>query len=357
MRKTDGSWQAQPLNDELSVKDHKRRKCGVVRLPVAGALAFYLSALVAMNLCAQGVTTLADRGSSASATAGSKRTFAPASVRALPRLQCKLHSAGSAPSAGVAVFTDDDGYARFHAVRPGAGDAIQQFSLDCTDTAGRPSSWTVDLASDDTFAPRPVNLARERGTDRPALQGDSLSYSQAGLIRAAYGLRPDREKNPAAYARWLASASAPGRLLEAKRPQTESHGVTTMESPWWVGSVLAGKPKYVSTEAAFNVPTGIPGSDETTITEIAIWNGLGGFNSGSGLIQGGVNVSTTPTVAAYGSWREYCCGDPNSSGNGGQFVPNPGDPRRHGIAMPTASSTLMEAMGVPTFMTSLQARS
>jgi len=43
--------------------------------------------------------------------------------------------------------------------------------------------------SDDTFAPRPVNLANERGTDRPALKGDPLSYTQSQLIQTGYGLR------------------------------------------------------------------------------------------------------------------------------------------------------------------------
>ncbi len=45
-----------------------------------------------------------------------------ASVQALPGLQCSLYPEGSAPSTGLTVFTDDDGYARFHAVRAAAGD-------------------------------------------------------------------------------------------------------------------------------------------------------------------------------------------------------------------------------------------
>lgn len=257
-------------------------------------------------------------------SAAPKKIYAPASVQASPGLQCKLHPIGSAPSAGLAVFTDDDGYARFHAVRAAAGDAAQRLTLDCTDPAGKASSYAVDLASDDTFAPRPVNLAKERGTDRPALKGDPLSYSQYQLIQAGYGLRPDPVKDVAAYSRWLTAASRPGRLLEAKRPDKHSHGVTSILVPWWVGSALTGDPNYISTEATFNVPYGIPGGDQTTCTAIAIWNGLGGL-AGSGLIQGGVNVDTTPTIATYNSWREYCCGDPNSNGYGGAFIPNPGD--------------------------------
>ena len=114
------------------------------------------------------------------------------------------------------MFTDDDGYARFHAVRATASDAVQRLALDCTDSAGKSYSYSVDLTSDDTFAPRPLNLANERGTDRPALKGDPLSYSQSELIQAGYGLRPD-PTDTAAYARWLAAASTPGRMLESKR--------------------------------------------------------------------------------------------------------------------------------------------
>jgi hypothetical protein len=254
-----------------------------------------------------------------------QKRYVAASAHVLPGLQCKLYPMGNSPSEGVTVITDDDGYARFHAVRATVGDAVQRLTLDCVDSTGRPSSFPVNLASDDTFAARPVNLAAERGIDRPGLKADPLSYTQSQLIQTGYGLRPDPVKDAAAYSRWLASASKSGRMLVAKRANMHSHGVTTIKAPWWVGSVLTGDPNYVSTEAIFNVPTGIPGGGGTTSTEISIWNGLGGFQTGSGLIQGGVSVQTTPTVASYGSWREYCCGDGNSNGYGGAFVPNPGD--------------------------------
>ncbi|MGD0363513.1 MAG: hypothetical protein ABSC93_21740 [Bryobacteraceae bacterium] len=255
-----------------------------------------------------------------------KKSYTPASVHALPGLECRIYPTGSASSTGVTAFTDDDGYARFHAVRAAAGDKVQRLTLDCTDSDGNFSSYSADLTSDDTFEPRPLNLANERGADRPALKGDPLSYTQSDLIQAGYGLRPD-PKDAAAYSRWLRAASSAGRFLEIKRPQArpQIRPSKTGEAPPWTGSVMTGAPKYLSTEANFNVPTGIPSGDETTGTEIAIWNGLGGYTTGSGLIQGGVNLETTPTVALYGSWREYCCGDGDSNGYGGAFVPNPGD--------------------------------
>src|SRR5580700_6260327 len=64
-----------------------------------------------------------------------KRSYAPASVQASPELQCLIYPEGGAPSAGLTVFTDDDGYARFHAVRAAQGDKIQRLTLDCKDSA------------------------------------------------------------------------------------------------------------------------------------------------------------------------------------------------------------------------------
>jgi hypothetical protein len=260
-----------------------------------------------------------------SPAATQQKSFLPASIRAQPGLQCRLHPPGAAVTAGVPVYTDDDGYARFHALRMGAGEANRQLTLDCTDGAGARSSYPVDLASEETFAPRPADLAKERGTDRPPLKGDPLSYSQAELVRDGYGLRPDPAKDPKAYLTWLIAASSPARMLQAKRPDPHVHNVISLQAPQWAGSVLGGAANYVAVEGAFKVPTAVPGGDRTTNTEIAIWNGLGGFGTGSGLIQGGVSVATTTTAAGYGSWREYCCGDPNSNGYGGAFVPNPGD--------------------------------
>ena len=103
------------------------------------------------------------------------KAFVPASISALPELQCKLYPEGGEPAKALTIFTNDDGYARFHAVRATASDAVQRLALDCTNSAGRAYSYSVDLRSDDTFSPRPLNLANERGTDRPALKGDPLS--------------------------------------------------------------------------------------------------------------------------------------------------------------------------------------
>jgi len=279
-----------------------------------------------------------------------KRSYTPASVHALPGLQCNLYPTGSNASAGISVATNDDGYARFHAVRASAGDKVRQMTMDCTDSDGTFSVYTVDLTSAETFAARPLNIANERGVDRPALRGDPLSYTQAELLKGGYGIRPDPKNNPGAYARWLDTASLSGRMLAAKgptRPQSKSafrtpggasnsapngvggpHAdggtVTTSPSNFWTGSILQGSPNYTFTEAGFNVPTPIPGGDETTGTSVTIWNGLGG-NGSFGLIQGGIAIKTSSTAASFSTFREYCCGDGISNAYSGNFAPSPGD--------------------------------
>jgi hypothetical protein len=247
--------------------------------------------------------------------------FLPASVKAAPNLKCKLHGAGREPRSGITVYTDADGYARFHAVRGGNGQAEQ---LTCTDEAGHTSSYPVDLSLEATFGDRPRDLTREPGTDRPPLTGDPGSYTQAQLAQMGYGLRPDR--NSPVYASWLAAATRPGRILHTKRLSDLQHTVTpTTGGPGWIGSVLTGSAPYNSINVVFNVPTAIPGAAGTTVTAASVWPGLGGFGTGSGLIQAGVEIQTTSTTASYLTWREYCCGDPNSNGYGGAFVPSPGD--------------------------------
>src|SRR5438132_14183677 len=193
-----------------------------------------------------------------------------------------------------------------------AGNPNRRQILDCTNDNGKRSTFPVDLASEDTFAPHPVDLARERGKERPPLSGDAFAYTQAELIEAGYGLRPDPAEDPAAYINWLTAASKPGRMLEAKRLDGHKHDRFVTQGPQWTGSVLTGVPPYVSIQGMANVPTAIPGGDLTTNTVVAFWNGLGGFESGSGLIQSGFTLITTPTAATYLTWREYCCGDPNS---------------------------------------------
>ena len=277
-----------------------------------GALAIYSVISVPIFAHAQ-----ARKGANAG-TAPTGR-YLPASIKAAPDLECKLHARGSAPDSGLTVFTDGDGYARFYAVRAKAG--VQSQMLTCTDEAGRTSSYVVDRTSDATFANRPLDIANERGIDRPALSGDPLSYTQAELSKRGYGLRP--KPSDRMYAIWLEAATKPARMLYAKKPDKFAHTVTSTTDEPWIGSVMTGSAPYVSVVTLFEVPTLIPGAPPWA--RATIWPGLGGYHVKSGLIQAGVSLVTTPTIASYGTWREYCCGVSDSNGYGGNFPPSPGD--------------------------------
>ena len=76
---------------------------------------------VAAQLIALGILTLAGAQSFAQTTG---KTFAAAAVKAQPGLQCTLHPAGSAAMDGITLFTNADGYARFHAVKASANDVV-----------------------------------------------------------------------------------------------------------------------------------------------------------------------------------------------------------------------------------------
>jgi len=273
-------------------------------------------------------------GAPALAQAPAGTPLAAASVHAAPGLTCKLHSASGAASAGIPVYSASDGYVRFYALKAKAGDAAARYTLDCVDEAGKASAYPVDLSSDDAFVARPLDLSKEPGTDRPALKGDPSSYTDEQLIQGGYGPRPDRATEPDAYARWLEAAQLPGRILAARHPDPHTHGVTATPGEgggaFWVGSVLTGAPSYVAVEATFNVPQYIAGGDQTNQTYVSIWDGVGGYGQ-NGLIQAGVDMYTTsPTVGAYGTFREYAGGDPDNNTHngvpyGGNFTPNAGD--------------------------------
>jgi len=77
-----------------------------------------------------------------------------ASVKAAPDLRCTLQLKGEPTEAGIPVFTDGDGYARFHAVKLSTDSPHRLHTLSCTDERGRASAYDVDLASEETFVRR-----------------------------------------------------------------------------------------------------------------------------------------------------------------------------------------------------------
>jgi hypothetical protein len=121
-------------------------------------------------------------------------------------------------------------------------------------------------------------------------------------------------------------------MLDAKRPVARKlpapdRNVVTTEAPFWTGTAITGEPNYLSVEGNISVPSIYVNGDETGGEDVheAVWNGLGGDGTGSGLIQGGYQIDVTKSVVNYTTFREYCCGDSHSNGYKGDFNPKPGD--------------------------------
>jgi len=308
--------------------------------------------------------------------------FEPASIDVAAGSECVLHPEGNSdPAQSISVRADEDGVARFLAVRATPLDSIEALALDCIDSGGRSSTYPIDLQSEETFAPRPFDPSQTNLTLRPGLSGDPLSYTQQELIQGGYGVRPDPEANPGLYQKWLAAATAPAyQLRSVNRPASASlgsrsrvipqpsilsagressgpestasesaasasagrdstdpesaepsdPGVFTTPSAGWTGPVLFGSfskgssaaqtISYVLNSASWNVPSLTPGGYDTGNTSMTVWNGLGN------VFQAILDVQTSPTAGAYGIHRQDF--DPHTAGTdegGARFTPNAGD--------------------------------
>jgi Peptidase A4 family len=326
-------------------KDHSRHGLARRRASTAASRSM-AAAWVGVAACAVACSSPPEPSQSAGVVA--QRLFEAAFVLAPPGAECKLHPDGiTEATAAIPLLVDEDGVARFQAVRARLDDPIHGLILDCIDRTGIATSRAVDLVSDRTFGPRPFDLGRAGPSLRPALAAGAAAQSDADLIGAGYGVRPNAKLNPAGYARWLAAASPPARFLPG-RPMNRPPAATALrptfsapsssaivaQAPNWTGAVMTGAtglstepgtPSYAISEAVFNVPSPIPGGDRTSSTGISVWNGLGGFGTTAGLIQGGIQMYTSASAASVILFREYCCGSPVSNNYTATFTPAPGD--------------------------------
>jgi hypothetical protein len=293
--------------------------------------------------------------------------FEAASVDVPAGNTCVLQPEGNAdPRQSIPVKADADGVVRFQAVRPTLPNSVDRLALVCTDSGGNDSTYSIDLRSGGTFAPRPFDPSSANLAFRPALTGDPLSFTQQELIQAGYGLRPDPTANPDGYQRWLTAVSVPAyklrsaagtsstrprsrQLASVKETSDMSPQATVREDPLdttvspvpsgrsdagWTGAVLKGSYQknatsaqtysYVSNEAMFVVPTVFPGGLGTGATQMSIWTGL----DHAALFQAIVWVDTTATTQFFSIHRQdFASNDPAQTydGEGIDFTPNSGD--------------------------------
>ena len=271
--------------------------------------------------------------------------FEEASVLVPAGNACILHPEGNSTQS-IPVSADQDGVARFLAVRPILPGSLDRWALDCTDPNGSSHTYSVDLRSEETFAPRPFDPVLANLAFRPGLSRDPLSYTQQELLQGGYGLRPDPNQNPDGYQRWLAAASAPAYQLRSLRsapsssrprpvhlasaPSTAPELDPTVAGtaprlspkvvntrPWQPGSgarwsgaqmfgsyqknaTLAKTYSYIENEASWNVPSVTWGGFEWfSPTQMSIWNGLDWSKTIPPLLQAETWVYSFGPVASY----------------------------------------------------------
>ena len=307
----------------------------------------------------------ADLAGAQTTTAPSRPQFESASVAVPAGNRCLLHPEGNAdPRQSIHVSSDEDGVARFLAVRPTLPGSVERLALDCTDSGGNAQTYSVDLRSEATFAARPFDPVAANLSFRPGLTRDPVSYTQQELLDGGYGLRPDPAQNPEGYQRWLAGAIKPAYMFGSQgsasvaanlrpRPTDQSFtvpeinaGVVTNPSNFWTGAVLYGSYKkgatsadtysYLWNEATVNVPHLTPGGFNTNKTAITIWNGLDEFSgSVSPLLQAVVDVQTTSTTASFGIHHQ----------DFGGWIKCPASPRCTNAGNDTAARTFTPKQG------------
>jgi hypothetical protein len=215
-------------------------------------------------------------------------------MHATPEAECVLRD-DSDPTQSIRVVADDLGDVSFH-VRPRAPGTSASLRLECTDAAGArsvtPLSFrTVATASE--ASPPPVSSLAKRPV-RPALTGDPASRSNEEIVALGLPPRPDRARDPAAYARWLAFVSrdtikmpAPKRFHDGGAHPAAMGRTSEGVSSNWSGVVqsrpiahgpygdsLAGTP-FERVSGEWTVPAVT--SNSTSFTGAAIWIGLGGW--------------------------------------------------------------------------------
>jgi hypothetical protein len=85
--------------------------------------------------------------------------------------------------------------------------------LTCEERDGSMSTQQIDFSSDVAATD---DALLNPGRPRPALAGDPMSYTNAQ--QAGYPSRPDPQRTPDAYARWLQRVSRPANVVGAAIP-------------------------------------------------------------------------------------------------------------------------------------------
>jgi peptidase A4-like protein len=147
-------------------------------------------------------------------------------VQVKPDSVCFL-SHPEAPERRIQIDADSRGIVRFHA-RALKGAAPTEFHLEAHGH-GQPELHTIALTADIRYtpsmsAPEMVSAPVVSGETRPPLGGDPLALTNAELVARGYPPRPDHERSPAQYTRWLKDVSRPFTRINTRRVAHPDYG-------------------------------------------------------------------------------------------------------------------------------------
>lgn len=203
---------------------------------------------------------------------------------------CALHLAGdSAPDHALVLCSDSSGNVRFHLHPSGSSNEVIQLLIDCKSdgpSAQVPLSVRFNaVPTKDMPLPSSEVLKTKiaEGGVRPALSREEVEgLADHELFQRGYPLRPDAEKDPAAYARWRGFVSTRLRLLRPElvprmdvrhRPQT---GVSEgTEEPNWSGYEVRNGP-FSIVIGYWTVPEIVASEGVNQQTMSSLWVGLDG---------------------------------------------------------------------------------
>jgi hypothetical protein len=133
-----------------------------------------------------------------------------------PSTECIVHPEGtSSDETQYRVTARADGEARFSLEPALVGRWGSRLALECTLGGSPQGHYVIDLADRSTFiAKEHKDLEPKRIGTRPALTGDLSALSRSDLLRDGYPPRPDANRQPESYAKWLNAVTRPTDIYD-----------------------------------------------------------------------------------------------------------------------------------------------
>jgi len=156
-----------------------------------------------------------------------------------------------------------------------------------------------------------VDADQMEGVTQPPLEKDPMSYTQKDLFSRGYPPRPDPQKDPNGYNRWMEIVSTPVKRVNPTHIHMNGIHGSSSTNNIWSGVELDGNLQYASAFGTWTMPTQNTYSGRQTSisypTDTSIWIGLDGGLSpfGGGQSPDVVQMGTDMVGLAAGQIPQY----------------------------------------------------